>query len=787
MSVSFVAVFVSQYYQQSLPSTVTCAQAGITSQDQVHDRESLFCFCGGLDAGKLLTEYSNYCSDFVLKFSIAKGLIFLTAASTVIVNALLQMFMDRLAKLERHGSVTSQQRGITSRLFWGLWFNTGVIILLVNADVKPYVGRALLPGDYSDFDVDWFNEVGVSVLVTYVHRSMRARMSLFCIVCPARCCDWMLIVSSLLTPFSLSSHPPFAFCHSMFLNSMNPHLRSLLAIPYDTCRRNKCAKYSKTQLELNQLYQGRRFELAERYSVLLVTVFVCMMFSAGLPLLWLVASFTFFTTYWFDKTTFLRSYRIPPRYDESLDEYAASVLPVAVVPHLLLAIWFFSAPMTNSMGLGSYVPVVGTDSSAVGPVRSGVFNLRQRILQWNTFPAALLLMVLFGVWSARKIISMVFFCCRASEAEQRDKALSKEEKRSRTRMVTYTEAVQKVGLESYRLSKQHEYRLAFLVTESKKQMPVELDLHQLRQWEQEQIRRKNAPPITEDEGALSSSSEESSSDEEGVVESAAQAKYSAATGPKLAKASAPKPKNKNNVGGAAAAGGPARAKAPKPKPKPTNAWGAAGSTGASDPTQQQMQEQPSGFHAHSEEPRPSVFAAAFSGSMVPSSSNAVLPLGDAVAAVEGTGSDAEGGDGDGGGGGGRPTLNRKLSLPTTNMHALPVAEILPPPSNGDAKLRNAFAAVVQAAVTQRYGTVTCICAKCCGRCHVPARIVSQCVCLVCHCSCMLFSHASALSAEQMGYSLLPIACPSCSHSFQIVDCGQAMSYSCPFCGAATIL
>ena len=187
MSVSFVAVFVSQYYQQSLPSTVTCAQAGIISQDQVHDRESLFCFCGGLDAGKLLTEYSNYCSDFVLKFSIAKGLIFLTAASTVIVNALLQMFMDRLAKLERHGSVTSQQRGITSRLFWGLWFNTGVIILLVNADVKPYVGRALLPGDYSDFDVDWFNEVGVSVLVTYVHRSMRARMSLFCIVCSVRC------------------------------------------------------------------------------------------------------------------------------------------------------------------------------------------------------------------------------------------------------------------------------------------------------------------------------------------------------------------------------------------------------------------------------------------------------------------------------------------------------------------------------------------------------------------------------------------------------------------------
>jgi len=680
MSVSFAAVFVSQYYQTSLPTTVSCVEAGIVTREQVVDDESLYCFCGALDTTKLLTEYSSFCSDYIWASSVAKGLIFLTAASTVLVNALLQMFMDRLARLERHGSVTSQQRGITARLFWGLWFNTGVIILLVNADVEPYFKKNLLPGRYADFDVGWFNEVGVSILIT------------------------------------------------MFLNSQNPHLRSLLAIPYDACRRKHCADRAKTQLDLNILYQGRRFELAERYSILLVTVYVCMMFSAGLPLLWLVAAFTFFTTYWYDRITFLRSYRIPPRYDESLDLYAASVLPFAVVPHLLLGIWFFSSPMTHSMGLGSFVPYIGINDSAVGPVRNGVFNIRERLLQWNTFPATVLLCVLFALWLARKVLLLVFFC-RASDSEQRAQALSQEEKRSRTRAVTYTEASQKVGMESYRLSKQHDFRLAYLVTESKKQLPVELDLEQLKLWEAEQIKRKNEPPRpAEDEDGSDDSSDGSGSEDESSDSSDAEdleqlhsgnqsnagtgrgvsvvaSKYTA-DAPKLAKAPAPKPPKPKPAGAA----GAARAKPPKPKPKAptvTTAWGAPAS---------QTQDMP---NSASSEPRPSMV----------------------IAALQAAGQSPSAAASGGGGGDVRPGLTRKASLPTTDMHALPVAEINPAGVN-DALLLS-----------------------------LAAGSVSN----------------PAVAAEQLGFALLPIACPACNNNFQIVDCGQACSYTCPFCGAVTVL
>ncbi len=63
--------------------------------------------------------------------------------------------MNKLSKIERHPSLTSQQRGAASRLFIALFVNTAVIILIVNADLSPYFGQIglgfLLSGHYTDF------------------------------------------------------------------------------------------------------------------------------------------------------------------------------------------------------------------------------------------------------------------------------------------------------------------------------------------------------------------------------------------------------------------------------------------------------------------------------------------------------------------------------------------------------------------------------------------------------------------------------------------------------------
>jgi len=431
MSGSFAAVFVSQYYQSRIPSSLDCEGYPRRTLDEAReasafDERAQFCYCASLSAGDLYSE-TGFCGDYLKQFGISQGLLFLTATCTVLVNALLQLFMDRLAALERHNSVTSHQRGVTSRLFWGLFFNTGVIIVLVNADFSPYLldmgfANVLLTiGKYSDFEASWYREVGVSILLT------------------------------------------------MFLNTMNPHLLSMLAIPWDAMRRKRCKRWAKTQAKLNELYQGRRFVLFERYSVLLNTAFVCMMFAPGMPLLWFVGAVTFTLTYWFDKYTFLRSYRIPPRYDESLDMYASAVLPYAVLPHLILALWFYSAPMTY--GYSMNLSLGGLNDS----VLRRAFN---RILQWNTFPLFLLLGSLVAMWIVKRVLAMIFFC-RASEAEKRNLRMGHAEKFSRSRQITYTEACAKVGLESYRLSRQNDFRTAYIATPSGKQMAPDIDLHLL--------------------------------------------------------------------------------------------------------------------------------------------------------------------------------------------------------------------------------------------------------------------------------------------------------------------
>lgn len=221
---------------------------------------------------------------------------FLTAFCTVLVNIMLQVFMDRLAVMERHSSLTSQQRGVTSRLFIGLFLNTGVIILIVNANLAPYVGdtifRSILPGKFSEFEPDWFYSVGVSILLT------------------------------------------------MFVNAFNPHLMSLLTVPWDKFKRNKCAKRAKNQNALNELYAGRRFVLAERYSVMLNTVFVVLTFSSGMPILWLVGAFTFTLTYWMDKTTFLRNYRIPL---VTTSPWTNSPQPSCLTPSSLTCSWLYGS------------------------------------------------------------------------------------------------------------------------------------------------------------------------------------------------------------------------------------------------------------------------------------------------------------------------------------------------------------------------------------------------------------------------------------------------------------
>lgn len=57
---------------------------------------------------------------------------------------------------------------------------------------------------------------------------------------------------------------------------------------------------------LNELHLGPVFELETRYAQLLTTIFVCLGYSGGIPLLLPICFLHLLITYWVDKIAFVR-------------------------------------------------------------------------------------------------------------------------------------------------------------------------------------------------------------------------------------------------------------------------------------------------------------------------------------------------------------------------------------------------------------------------------------------------------------------------------------------------
>eukprot|EP01083_Nonionella_stella_P016941 47312_1 len=173
-------------------------------------------------------------------------------------------------------------------------------------------------------------------------------------------------------------------------------------------------------MELNRLFDGVEFTLADRYAAILNTVYVTLLYSSGMPFLFFSAAATFFFTYWFDKYSFFRLYRKPPRYDATLSKWVIEVMKNAVYLHVLFAMWAYSSPSvmqsysidaaylqnyasgqrttlndtTTAANITTNATIASgmqsnTTSSSMLPVNA----LAARLFQWSSFPFFLFFLV----------------------------------------------------------------------------------------------------------------------------------------------------------------------------------------------------------------------------------------------------------------------------------------------------------------------------------------------------------------------------------------------------------
>lgn len=178
---------------------------------------------------------------------------------------------------------------------------------------------------------------------TEIHQTVTSKKSslLLKLVC-ARLFN-TAIVTWLATPYEHTLDPRFIESIQMILvfdMILTPILRFL-----DIAERVKqmiLAPRSKTQAKMDQYFQGTNFWIAERYTDLLKTAFVALLYVSLVPSGMFFACGSFFVSYWVDKYCLLRRWKTPPRISHLITSSSNFYLLLCVVVSLFYTTYFYS-------------------------------------------------------------------------------------------------------------------------------------------------------------------------------------------------------------------------------------------------------------------------------------------------------------------------------------------------------------------------------------------------------------------------------------------------------------
>ncbi|OQS03994.1 hypothetical protein THRCLA_03726 [Thraustotheca clavata] len=335
---SFLIIYLAKTKKNELTAqfgaSVTCP-ANVTKLDVIKEQlltpsvqNMVMCYCKDALLTASLTQAMNtqfidpatgksyeYCKTWGSQYLTIQALMVGSVLVVIVVNCFLTPTLQYLVHLQKSHTLSEVIVAIVSKIFIAQFFNTALIVIFLNANLSgvssyPATGYSiatlsLLNGKYADFSIDWYNDVGVSLMLT------------------------------------------------MFINVVSPQIGVFVTYVILEIRRwidRGCSfDYSytrqETQRDLEALYRGPEFDLATRYAQIINTIFITLMvsiFSSGMPLMLFIGLVSVIVVYWTDKFTFLRVVRSPPQYDGRIASVVGSMLPYAMFLHALIGIWMYS-------------------------------------------------------------------------------------------------------------------------------------------------------------------------------------------------------------------------------------------------------------------------------------------------------------------------------------------------------------------------------------------------------------------------------------------------------------
>jgi len=267
-------------------------------------------------------EDEKYCESMSAEMPGALILGFASVAITVI-NTGLKYAYSALIDFEGPASRTEKVLSLTRKLAFAMFVNTGCLTLLINGNPSWFTGGAshaeyllssveVFVGPEDDFSVEWYRSVGASLVLTMLANLVA--MNAYKYV------DWAQVaLARCLDRATCSLHTGPTCSHRAITSKI-------------------------TQIQLEMLHAGPLLVIYDRYASFINTFYVCIVYSAGMPILLPVLFITLLVTFFVDKHTLLRVYRLPSALDHTIAIGTTKYLKYAVFIHFAIAAWQYSNP-----------------------------------------------------------------------------------------------------------------------------------------------------------------------------------------------------------------------------------------------------------------------------------------------------------------------------------------------------------------------------------------------------------------------------------------------------------
>lgn len=199
---------------------------------------------------------------------------------------------------------------ITNGVFVALFFNTGILLILSNANmtsVSPWLGK-FFDGTHYDYSTNWYGSVGA-----------------------------YLVSTMNLNAFMPPVYEGITNAQIWFAQSKDSGWRC--------CTKLEERRYFTKTTQIYQyldLYTGPDHIVHYKYSQVLTVLYVTMLYGIGLPMLFPVSVASLFIFWVTERYQLAYTYQLPPAMDDKMTENAISLMSLSPILFLVNGFWMLS-------------------------------------------------------------------------------------------------------------------------------------------------------------------------------------------------------------------------------------------------------------------------------------------------------------------------------------------------------------------------------------------------------------------------------------------------------------